>query len=242
MSAVRFQRQLGLSRYETAFGILHKLRAGMVRPHRDRIGGSAADQHIEVGETYLASRTPGGVSRRAHQEVLIACAVEVRGRRPVAAQDRRQDDRYAGRARLAIVPDRSGESLCGFIESTVIPAALIVTDGWSGYAGLSRLGYTHSALAGWADPGEPEDRLPPMTRLVLASLRAWLPGIHHKAGATHLPACLNEYTFRFNHRFHPFTALRCMLGIEGGAEAPAPDLPESGGCVHPGTLPEGAFA
>jgi len=38
MSAVQFQRQLGLTRYETAFGILHKLRAGMVRtgpgPHR----------------------------------------------------------------------------------------------------------------------------------------------------------------------------------------------------------------
>ena len=31
--------QLGLSRYETAFQILHKLRAGMVRPDQDRIGG-----------------------------------------------------------------------------------------------------------------------------------------------------------------------------------------------------------
>src|SRR5450756_2072086 len=30
MSAVQFQRQLGLSRYETAFQLLHKLRAGMV--------------------------------------------------------------------------------------------------------------------------------------------------------------------------------------------------------------------
>ena len=39
MSAVQFQRQLGLSRYETAFQILHKLRAGMVRPNQDRIGG-----------------------------------------------------------------------------------------------------------------------------------------------------------------------------------------------------------
>ena len=34
ISAVQFQRQLGLTRYETAFGILHKLRAGMVRPAR----------------------------------------------------------------------------------------------------------------------------------------------------------------------------------------------------------------
>ena len=34
VSAVQFQRQLGLSRYETAFGLLHKLRAAMVRPIR----------------------------------------------------------------------------------------------------------------------------------------------------------------------------------------------------------------
>jgi hypothetical protein len=38
-SATQFQRQLGLSRYETAWQILHKLRAGMVRPERDTIGG-----------------------------------------------------------------------------------------------------------------------------------------------------------------------------------------------------------
>ena len=37
-SALQFQRQLGISRYETAFQILHKLRAGMVRPDRDTIG------------------------------------------------------------------------------------------------------------------------------------------------------------------------------------------------------------
>ena len=39
LSAVQFQRRLGLSRYETAFGILHKLRSAMVRPDQDRIGG-----------------------------------------------------------------------------------------------------------------------------------------------------------------------------------------------------------
>ena len=38
MSALQFQRQLGIKRYETAFLLLHKLRAAMVRPGRDRIG------------------------------------------------------------------------------------------------------------------------------------------------------------------------------------------------------------
>src|SRR5262249_36342815 len=59
LSAVQFQRQIGLSRYETAFQILHKLRAGMVRQDRDRIGGNLArGDHVEMDETYI-----GGVTR-----------------------------------------------------------------------------------------------------------------------------------------------------------------------------------
>ena len=49
ISAVQFQRQLGLGRYETAFQILHKLRAGMVRQGRDRIGGNAFRSLLGIG-------------------------------------------------------------------------------------------------------------------------------------------------------------------------------------------------
>ena len=31
---------------------------------------------------------------------------------------------------------------------------------------------------------------------------------------------LNEFTFRFNRRFYPFSAFRSLLGIAGGAESP----------------------
>src|SRR5271169_1248757 len=65
MSAVQFQRQLGLTRYETAFGILHKLRAGMVRPDQDRIGGRPKE-HVEVDETWVGGRTRGE-GRGIHQ-------------------------------------------------------------------------------------------------------------------------------------------------------------------------------
>ena len=75
MSAVQFQRQLGLSRYETAFQILHKLRAGMVRPDQDRIGGRA-NEHVEVDETWVGGRTRGE-GRGVHHKVLVAlrCAI-----------------------------------------------------------------------------------------------------------------------------------------------------------------------
>src|SRR4249920_752847 len=61
MSAVQLQRQLGLSRYETAFQILHKLRAGMVRPDQDRIGGRPGE-HVEVDETWVGGRAAKAVA------------------------------------------------------------------------------------------------------------------------------------------------------------------------------------
>jgi hypothetical protein len=45
MSAVQLQRQLGLTRYETAFQILHKLRSGMVRTS-GRIGLRTRDSRL----------------------------------------------------------------------------------------------------------------------------------------------------------------------------------------------------
>ena len=142
MSAVQFQRQLGLSRYETAFQILHKLRSGMVRPNQDRIGGQPKN-HVEVDETWVGGRTRGE-GRGVHHKVPVSCAIEVRHRKPGTKLDNRKDGRYAGRVRLAVVLDRSAESLCGFVESTVAPRSLIVTDDWSGYAGLGKRGYTEA--------------------------------------------------------------------------------------------------
>ncbi len=69
MSAVQFQRQLGLSRYETAFQILHKLRSGMVRPNQDRIGGQPKN-HVEVDETWVGGRTRGE-GRGVHHKVPV---------------------------------------------------------------------------------------------------------------------------------------------------------------------------
>lgn len=92
MSAVQLQRQLGLSRYETAFQILHKLRAGMVRPDQDRIGGRPGE-HVEVDETWVGGRTRGK-GRGVHDKVLVVSAVEVRQRKPGTKLDKRKGGRY----------------------------------------------------------------------------------------------------------------------------------------------------
>ena len=231
MSAVQFQRQLGLSRYETAFQILHKLRSGMVRPNQDRIGGQPKN-HVEVDETWVGGRTRGE-GRGVHHKVPVSCAIEVRHRKPGPKLDNRKDGRYAGRVRLAVVLDRSAESLCGFVESTVAPGSLIVTDDWSGYAGLGKRGYEHFAVAECGDPEVAEQYLP-IIHLVFANLKTWLIGIHHGVSHQHLQAYLNEFTFRFNRRFYPFNAFRSLLASRATPLLqPMPSFTrESGGTLH----------
>ena len=226
MSAVQFQRQLGLSRYETAFQILHKLRSGMVRPNQDRIGGQPKN-HVEVDETWVGGRTRGE-GRGVHHKVPVSCAIEVLHRKPGTKLDNRKD----GRVRLAVVLDRSAESLCGFVESTVAPGSLIVTDDWSGYAGLGKRGYEHFAVAECGDPEVAEQYLP-IIHLVFANLKTWLIGIHHGVSHQHLQAYLNEFTFRFNRRFYPFNAFRSLLGIAPDTSAPTYAELYSGEWRHP---------
>jgi hypothetical protein len=72
-SALQFQRQLGLKRYETAFQMLHKLRAGLVRPERDTIG----DQYpVEVDESFVGGRTKGE-GRGVHHKAIVIGAIEI---------------------------------------------------------------------------------------------------------------------------------------------------------------------
>lgn len=125
-SLPEFQRQLELARYETAFQILHKLRAGMVRPDQDRIGGKPKIM-VEADETWIGGRTRGK-GRGIHDMVLVAFAVEVLQRKRNSSLNKRKTGRYAGRVRLSAVPDRSAKSLIGLIESAVAPSATIVTD------------------------------------------------------------------------------------------------------------------
>ena len=74
MSALQFQKRLGINRYERAFNMLHKLRIAMVRIERDAIGG---EWPVEVDETYIGGATQGE-GRGRHHKTLVGGIVGVR--------------------------------------------------------------------------------------------------------------------------------------------------------------------
>lgn len=183
MSALQFQRQLGLSSYQTAFTILHKLRAGMVRSGRDRLSGT-----VEVDETYIGGERPGPAGRGALGKVIVAGAVDIRGK-------------YANRIRLKVIPNVTTDTLTEFVRSNVQEGSTVKTDDWRAYSRLGSVGYKHIST-----------ELTHIHR-VFSNLKTWLLGTHHGVSKQHLQAYLNEYTYRFNRRQTPMAGFQTVLGL-----------------------------
>lgn len=241
-SALQFQRQLGLTRYETAFGILHKLRAGMVRPNRDTIG---AEHPVEIDETFIGGATRGE-GRGMHHMTTVIGAIEVRARKDGEERAAKWKDShsggipakklvYAGRLRLKVIPGKDTESLTTFVKDSVSPGSTVRTDGWKGYRELPSIGYKHDPLVLAGDPEKAEAHLP-MIHLVFSNLKTWILGTHHgRIEPRHLQAYLNEYVFRFNRRFYPMTAFNSVLGLAAQSVSPTYAQLYSGEWQHPGS-------
>ncbi len=228
MSALQFQRQLGLKRYETAFLILHKIRAAMVRPDRDRIG---LEWPVEVDETYVGGKTKGEGKGRHHKTFVLGM-VEVMPRKKALGSDPNLSSAQrpqhkgghgrsfiAGRLRLQVVLDRKQETLEPMVLANVQKKAEVRTDGWTGYDNLHGLGYKHIAVPIRGDQAKTDKHLP-MIHIVFGNLDAWLLGIHHGVSSAHLQGYLNEFVFRFNRRFWPMVGFESVLKIAVQVESP----------------------
>ena len=228
MSALQFQKMLGIKRYETAFNMLHKLRAAMIRPERDGIGG---EWPVEIDETFVGGKTQGE-GRGVHHKALVAGAVEVRKRKLSSGSDPNQTsatkpkhrgghgrDIIAGRLRLQVIPDRKQETLEPFVQENVQSKTEVRTDGWNGYDKFDKLGYLHKPVAANGDHSKTEKHLP-MIHIVFGNLDSWILGTHHGVSPKHLQGYLNEFVFRFNRRFWPLVGFNSVLKIAANTTPP----------------------
>ena len=205
ISARQLQRQLGLSRYETAWTMLHKLRRAMVNPERTVLTGEVEVDECEVGGREAGRRGGRNLTAKAVQVVV---AVEVRGQ-------------GSGRVRMRIIPNASGDTLGTFVKETVAAGAIIHTDGWMGYAPLTKAGYEHRPRSQRAakKAGDTDPVLPRVHRAI-SNFKTWLRGTHRSVGNEHLQVYLDEFTFRYNRRGTPMAAFQSLLGL-GAQQAPA---------------------
>jgi len=151
---------------------------------RDLLSG-----RVEVDETFVGGHEEGQGGRGLPGKTIVGVAVELE-----------QDRLGLGRVRLRVLPDASSTSLRAFVTATIAPGAAVATDGWPAYISALAGSWTHEPTSIRA-AGVHAHELLPAVHQVASLLNRWLLGTHQGGvQPVHLPAYLDEFTFRFDRR------------------------------------------
>ena len=174
VSALLLQRQLGLSCYETAWMMLHKLRRAMVNAVREPLHGE-----VEVDDTWIGGEQAGLRGSRQlknRRAALVLVAVEKRGR-------------ASGRVRMNVIPDFKASTIIPVLTRNVALGSTIYTDGLKSFAGLVEAGFGHVTRI---QPLRSELRkgaksAVPLADRAIGNLQQWLIGTCHRVSKAQPP-------------------------------------------------------
>lgn len=201
MSASQLSRTLGIS-YKSAWFLCHRIRSAMREVNPEPLGGV-----VEVDEIYVGGKVHGkGTQGRSlkHKEVVIG--IKQRG----------------GERRFFRAEDVKSGTLAKYIKENVsADVDVVMTDDFSAYpkamieAGIN--GRKHETINHTAGVYVDGDVTTNGIESAFSLLKRGIIGSWHKVSAKHLPAYLDEMTFRFNNRNNPCLFRDTMLKL---VEAP----------------------
>ena len=185
MSANQIKRTLGVS-YKTAWYLCHRIRAAMKEVERPMLDGT-----VEMDETYVGGKqrcgTKGWNTPDNNKEVVIG--IRQRG----------------GELRFFHASDIKSGTLAKYIQENVsADVDVMVTDEMPAYpkamikAGVH--GSKHKTIKHKAKVYVDGDIHTNTVESAFSLLKRGIMGSWHKISAKHLPAYLDEMTFRFNRR------------------------------------------
>lgn len=200
VSALLVQRQLGLSRYETAWMMLHKFRRAMVNVAREPLRGEVEVDETWVGGTQAGLR--GSRQLKGRKAAMVLVAVEKRGR-------------ATGRARMAVISDFRSSTLIAFLKQNVARGSTIYTDGLKSFTGLQEAGFKHVPRRQplRIDLRKGAKSVVPLADRAIGNLQQWLIGTYHGVSRDQLQIYLDEFVFRHNRRRLPMAAFQTLLGL-----------------------------
>ena len=175
-SANQMKRVLGVS-YKTAWYLCHRIRAAMNEVNKAKLTGT-----VEVDEVYLGGKRR--MAERKNKDIVIGIRQRNGELRFIHANDTKSETLYQ------IIADNVDKSV-DVIVTDELPAYNFTTTQFHGKhkrikhkSGVYVMGDVHTNTVESA----------------FSLLRRGITGTWHKISAKHLPAYLDEMTFRFNRR------------------------------------------
>lgn len=191
LSARQLSRDLGCNR-KTGWYLQMRIREAM----QDSGDGGLFKGIVEVDETYLGGKKANHSKKKRQERRENNLQITgMQDKQPVIGLLERD-----GRIKLQVVDKAHGKTIRPLIEQAVSTDATIVTDGFGGYAGLSKIFREHQVLN---KDKEEYARGKYHTNTIegfWTLLKRGIYGQYHKVSVRYLQSYLDEFTFKYNHR------------------------------------------
>lgn len=191
ISAKQIQRETGVT-YKTAWRMFKQIRTMLEdeSPSGPGTYEGKLTRKVEVDEAYFGGRRKGQGGR--------PMLGDRKGKQTVIGIAQRQ-----GRVKAVLADDASASTLNGIVKEHVLPGAVVFTDEWAGYNGLTGRGYQHHRINHSAKVYVAGDVHTNTIEGFWSLVKRGLAGVYHNVGRNYLQSYLNEYAFRYNRR-HDF--------------------------------------
>lgn len=191
ISANQLKRTLRVAD-KTAWFLTHRIRAAMRDDEPLKLHGT-----VEVDETFIGGKNKGDPGGRKNKTMVVG-AIERGGKVRVRAE-RSEPTRAV---------------LEAFIKSAVSNSAKnIYTDSAPGYRRFGKIDPRHDQVDHTAEEYVRGDVHTNTVENAWSLLKRSIVGSYHKLSVEHLPAYLDEFTFRFNGRNNPFLFRDTLLRL-----------------------------
>jgi transposase-like protein len=212
ISALQLANQIGVKE-DTAWLLLHKLRAAMTDRERQPLSGV-----VEIDQTEIPFRTDDDPAGPPNGRIVIIGAVEIvdrnSGHAPKTDFNRPYRNTRPRRVRLAVILDETQESIHAFVRANIAPGTTLLTDGHSSYLGLNEGPEAERYVLDQRVVGKMAAHLVLFwVHRVFSLMKRWGMGTFHGFRARHLDRYLEEYAFRFNRRYWRHVSFERILGL-----------------------------
>jgi transposase-like protein len=205
ISGKQLQRTLGVS-YKTAWYLGHRIRSAMEEGSPVPLRGT-----VEIDETWIGGKTKDRGQGAWANKSLVMGAVE-RG----------------GQVRLRVEKRLDRNSRTDFIEDTVHDdTEAIYTDSAPAWGDLSDDNTQHKTVHHRSEEWVRAQVHTNTVEGVWSLLKRSVVGTYHQLSAKHLPAYLDEISFRFNNRDNPYLFRDTLLRLIEGETLPFKELVHS---------------
>ena len=195
ISALEMQRQLGHSRYETVWKLMHKIRAGMgKRDNLYQLSGS-----VEFDEGYFEQATPEGTKlkrgRGSQRKSQVAVMAESTPLEDPKTGKKSSHCRYF---KMKTLESHTKSAASELVIEYIHEKAVIFSDQSTGYVDFKDLVEAHLTEKSTKEVTKTTLK---WVHIAISNAKRNLLGVYHMIKRKHLQAYLDEFCYKLNRRY-----------------------------------------